>query len=341
MRFGVAAIVSVIIAVAAAEPPDDAVRAEALQRASVRLLSVAAYPDPLDTSFLECRFVSQAPTGTTPKFDCLLADGQVVKVKYGRNPEIHAEAAGTRLLTLLGFPADDVTLVRRVRCHGCPRFPFLTMRILHLVGAPEALAPHGYKGSFTDFEWVSVERRFPWPVIESATQTGWAWWELKTSSAPRAELDALRLMAVFLAHWDNKAENQRLVCVDPYPADNGRCAQPVALIQDLGSTFGPIKANLARWSALPIWSDARRCHVSMRTLPFNGATFPDRDISEEGRLLLARQLAALSDEDVRRLFADARFPEFYSGTDDARDLDAWAAAFRHRVEQIMAAGPCW
>ena len=288
----------------------------------------------------ECRFVNEAPSGTTPKFDCQMADGEVVKVKYGRTPEIHAEVAATRLLTRLGFPADQVTIVRRLRCRGCPRFPFLTMRILYLVGAPNALAPHGYSGGFRDFEWVSVERRFPAPVIESGSRTGWAWWELKTSTAPRAELDALRMIAVFLAHWDNKAENQRLICVDPYPADDGRCAQPVALIQDLGSTFGPTKVNLARWNALPIWSDAQRCQVSMRALPFEGATFPDWTISEEGRLLAARLLSDLGDAEVRRFFADARFPEFYSGTDDERDLDAWTAAFHHRVQQITAAGPC-
>jgi hypothetical protein len=30
--------------------------------------------------------------------------------------------------------------------------------------------------------------------------------------ATRAELDALRLTAILLGHWDNKASNQRLVC---------------------------------------------------------------------------------------------------------------------------------
>ena len=333
-------MLAISIALAAAEPRGEAVRTEALHRAAVRLSYPVPYANPLDRSFLECRFVSEAPTGTTPKFDCLLADGQVVKVKYGRNPEIHAEVAATRLLTQLGFGADDVTVIRHLRCHGCPRFPFLTMRILQLVGASNALSPHGYNGSFRDFDWVSVERRFPAPVIESASQTGWAWWELKTSTASRAELDALRLMAVFLAHWDNKAENQRLVCLDRYPMEDGRCAQPVAFIQDLGSTFGPMKVNLAQWRGLPVWSDARRCQVSMHGLPFDGATFPDWEISEEGRLLLARSLSALSTEDVRQLFADARFPEFYSATDDDRDLDAWTAAFRHRVDQIVAGGPC-
>ena len=33
----------------------------------------------------------------------------------------------------------------------------------------------------------------------------------------RADLDALRLLARVLAHWDNKSENQRLVCLDGPP----------------------------------------------------------------------------------------------------------------------------
>jgi hypothetical protein len=43
----------------------------------------------------------------------------------------------------------------------------------------------------------------------------------------------------------------------------------------------------------------------------------------------------LTDADVRSLFAYARFPEHQSGTDDGKDLDAWTAAFRSRVDQIV------
>ena len=112
------------------------------------------------------------------------------------------------------------------------------------------------------------------------------------------------------------------------------------MIQDLGATFGPTKANLAEWNGRPIWTDRAECFVSMRALPYKGATFPDARIREEGRAQLARQLAAIPDEDVRNLFADARFHEFYSGTDDDKDLDRWTAAFRHRADQILHAGPC-
>jgi len=109
-------------------------RAVALRRAKVWHPSdvVAADfasnpPDPAGTlsdSIVRCRFLPKAAHGTTPKFDCVLPDGEVVKVKYGHTGEIHAEIAASRLLSALGFGADRMFVVPRVRCYGCPRFPF-------------------------------------------------------------------------------------------------------------------------------------------------------------------------------------------------------------------------
>ena len=53
----------------------------------------------------------------------------------GHVPEIPAEAAATRLLAALGFGADTITLVERLRCFGCPRDPFLTMKVVETTGA--------------------------------------------------------------------------------------------------------------------------------------------------------------------------------------------------------------
>jgi hypothetical protein len=78
----------------------------------------------------------------------------------------------------------------------------------------------------------------------------------------------------------------------------------------------------------------------MEAMPFEGGTFPEARISEAARLQVARQLSALTDEQIRALFEAARFPEHYSGTDDERDLERWRAAFRNRVRQITDAGPC-
>jgi hypothetical protein len=327
----------------------DALRRDALRRARVRLSDVGTgfdvgagfrRPDPVT-----CRFLSAIPTGTSAKFDCVLDGGEVVKIKYSRNPEIQAEVAATRLVHALGFGADHVEIVPRLRCHGCPRFPFLAMRLLSPRLADSVIGHHGYEDGYTDFDWVALERKFPAPAIETPTTEGWAWWELHDSAAPVRELDALRLLAVFLAHWDNKSENQRLVCLDDLPTSvasgvRRTCERPFALMQDLGATFGPKKVNLARWREFPIWSDRSTCQLSMRRLPFGGGTFPDVTVSEEGRVLLGRQLAALSDAEVRSLFETARFADYHSATDDGRDLEAWTRTFRFRVDQILTAGPC-
>ena len=275
----------------------------------------------------ECTFFPDEPSGTTPKFDCVFPNGEVLKVKYGRNPELHAEVAATNLLHALGYGADYVTFSPRLRCHGCPRFPFVAMHAatrLRWLGLPH-LSRYGY----TDFEWVAVERKLDRREIETPTVEGWAWWELRRSQAPKAELHAFYLLAVFLGHWDNKSTNQRLVCRDE------ACSETLAMIQDAGATFGPRKVNLAAWRSEPIWADREACRVSMSRLPFSGATFQDVTISEEGRALLAAKLSRLSDDDVRRILSDARFGEFHPGTDDRRDLNAWEEAFKYRVDQIV------
>ena len=284
-----------------------------------------------------CRLAPSDLSGTTPKFDCVFAGGETIKVKYGNEAEIHGEAAATALLRLLGYASDVVTIVPRLRCYGCPRHPFAATHLhrwLHVPFVREQIAD-----GFTDFEWVAVEYRFPAPAIETDQVSGWEWRELDRSAAPQAEVDAFRLLAVFLAHWDNKSSNQRLVCLDPPSAlrRDGVCASPLAMIQDLGASFGPPKVNLARWRDLPVWQDRATCMLSMRALPYEGATFEDVRVSEAGRALAASRLSAIPEAQIERIFFDARFPQFQAGTDAERDLKEWTSAFTSRVSQIADA----
>jgi hypothetical protein len=135
-------------------------------------------------------------------------------------------------------------------------------------------------------------------------------------------------MAQFLSHWDNKAPNQRLNCEER--ADDEPCDHPFAMFQDLGSTFGPYKAHLEGWSMMPIWTDGDSCTLSMKNLPYRGATFTDVQISEEGRRLLGDRLVQLSKAQIEALFVAAGF----------NDVDRWVAAFQDKVEQIVERSPC-
>jgi len=206
--------------------------------------------DPQQPQSINCTFLVDEIGGTAPKFDCQLESGERLRVKYGRSPEIPSEVAAARLLHALGFGADNVMMVEKLRCYGCPAEPFITMRTLGLAGAHELYGKVMNKDSFKDFEWVAVERKHWGRAIETETVEGWAMFELdlidqKKGGAPKAHVDALRLLAVLLAHWDNKSENQRLVCLSEadWP-DGGKCSRLLAMLQDVGGAFGPRNTKL-------------------------------------------------------------------------------------------------
>jgi hypothetical protein len=323
-------------------------RLEAIARASVwrepaRDAGASRLPANAVIDDLSCRFVLKRLNGTTPKFNCVLDTGEEVRIKYGKGAEIPAEAAATRLLRALGFAADEITLVRRLRCYGCPLEPFTTSKAVQTVRAGGVYEHVLDFKDFHDFEWVALERKYQaWP-IEVATQEGWAFNELDRvdaakGGAPRAHVDALRLVAVFLAHWDNKSENQRLVCDSREWPEGTPCPAPVMLLQDLGATFGPRKVSLRRWRVSNIWSDRTRCRVTMRHLPYSGATFVDARVGEAGRQLAARLLAGLTDDDVAELFRGARFDQKRGLFSDVRAVPLWVDAFKSRV-RLISEGP--
>ena len=324
-------------------PKEWAQRNEALARARVfreqrfdpSAIDFAADPNEgiVDPALTTCRYAPDEVTGTTPKFDCELPNGETLKVKYGWTKEIPSEIAATRLLHALGFGADRVSRVATVRCHGCPFQPFHSralLEMLHLAGYADKRRDYS---SYRDFRDVSVERNLDGTAIEVGEERGWAFHELDTidpsrGGATRGEIDALRLMAIFLHHWDNKSSNQRLLCVD---AETGDCRNPLAMIQDVGSEFGPKKVDLDNWRSKPIWhGDPRACVVSMKGLPYGGGSFEDVTITEDGRRLLGDRLRQLTPTQIETLFTSA-------GLDDVSE---WTAVFRDRVRQIADRAPC-
>ena len=344
---------------AAADPADDANAVSATNRAAVltraqvwkapEVEPAAAHlgADPRHPVAIDCRFVVTRLGGTARKFDCELDDGERIRVKYGRTPEIPAEVAAARLLHVLGFGADDVRLVERLRCRGCPANPFLTMKAADATSARNVFRRLVDYSSTREFHWVSVERKHPGRPISTADQEGWAFFELdqvdaRQGGAPQAHLDALRLLAVLLAHWDNKSENQRLVCLSGESGSAlSKCRRPLAMLQDVGGTFGPRKVDLEAWERTPIWTDRGRCTTDMSTLPYDGSTFAAVTISEAGRRHLASLLAQLSDAQLADLFAAARFDQPTGLLPSAAGaIDAWVRVFRQKADAISAGPAC-
>lgn len=317
------------------------VRAETIARAKVFVRDGPSpdMPSAAGTD-VECRYEPKATTGTTPKFDCRLADGTVVKVKYGINPEIPGEVAATRLLSAMGFAADRMSIVNRVRCYGCPRSPYRSRQVAEWFFVAGLLDQFLDYSEYADFARAAVERKHEARAFEVDGHEGWGFYELASvdasrGGASRGEVDALRLMAVFLAHWDNKTTNQRLICLGDTGDDSARpCASPVLMLQDLGATFGPKKVDYLGWKHAPIWRDAQGCTVSMTNLPYRGATFQDVEISEAGRALVAERLGAYDAVDIANLFLSSNFPDAETGRVGATNVQPWVDAFLEKVAAI-------
>jgi len=279
-------------------------------------------------ALITCNYVAKRMPGKTPKFACVIPPDDELKVKYGEhNGEVYAEVAAARLFWALGFGAERMYPVRVV-CNGCP------------------------PATQHDTDIASVERKVPGRDIDTRDIKGWAWPELdlvepSAGGAPRAQRDALKLLATFVQHTDSKPEQQRLICMPKHEvgeaetkaekkeekrelkkqqkkarqrgeddSDDSACAETFMMVHDLGQTFGHANilnrqnagsVNLKGWSSAPVWQDPAHC---IAYLPVsNSGTLNNPQISEEGRQFLATLLAQLTDRQLHDLFEVARFPQ--------------------------------
>ena len=273
-----------------------------------------------------CDFVQRPHgAGSTPKFACATASGHELKVRYGKtNGEVYAQVAATRLMWALGFWSDRMYPVR-VACTGCVPDPFKTRHA-------------AARGTVTTFDPATIDVKADGETVETKPDEGWSWNELdqvdeKAGGAPRAQRDALTLLAVLMQHSSNKAINQRIVCLDA-----PRCSQTVMMIGDVGKTFGRANVlnndrvaavNFKEWSQEPIWRGSTGC-VGNLSRSLSG-TLGNPRIGEAGRKFLADLLVQLSDAQLHDLFDVSRFTE----RDPTATVDDWVEAFKHKRTEIV------
>ncbi len=315
--------------------------------------------------------------GKTPKFACKITkvdstngqvqtltpdmdDGDALKVKYGGDDnEVYAEVVSTRLMWALGFYADSWFPVHVV-CNGCPENP------------EEGSGPAAAR----TFAIATVVRKYAGHKMyeEGNKEEGWSWKEFDESNGrPKSEKDALKLLASFMQHSDNKPPQQRLVCdgvkvdqkTNPFTTT---CKESRMIVQDVGATWGGggafttndgAKMNLQNWSAKKLWktvgapgTDEAKCPVCQAILDKSWSAtngLSDPLISEEGRRMLAGLMCQLNDEQILNLFKAAKvstMPKYHNsdgsfkkGLDEATIEKQWVEAFKAKRED-MARGRC-
>jgi hypothetical protein len=283
-----------------------------------------------------CDYVDKKLGGNSPKFLCAIGKDDQVKVKFGRsNGEVFGEVLATRLLWALGFRADRMYPVD-VICRGCP----------------PGLSGHTGPAQASRFDPAVIERDMPGTEWPTHGKQGWSWKELEwvnadAGGAPRAQIDALKLLAVFIQHTDSKTEQQSIICLeDQSSGSSEQCNQPFLMISDLGMTFGRANrtnadhtgsVNLVEWRRTPVWKSTTGCTGNLpKSLT---GTLEDPVIGEEGRRFLADRLVQLSERQIRDLFEVARVELRLRIPGDASSglatIDEWVGAFNQKRAQIV------
>ena len=289
-----------------------------------------------------CRFLEPKTRskGFSPKFKCKLNDGPTVRVKYSSR-ETYSEIAATRLLWALGFYTDEVYPVK-LKCLGCP------------AKNPSHPAKDEPRIEMV-FEDAIIEHNFSGEEIGEFRDEGWKWAELdqveaKFGGSSRAEVDALKLIAVFLQHSDSKPTQQRLAC---FPNDLSQylwyqtCRQSRFMVQDLGATFGMSAQEvesfssmyLRGWESEPIWKIDEKVKCVGNIDPSLGGDLHNPEISEAGRKFLSDLLNQLTDQQIANLFIVARAERtdetlLDQGREREVTIDDWVRVFKKKRQEI-------
>ena len=270
--------------------------------------------------------------------------------------EVFTGVAATRIMWVLGFPADHIYPVGSTACIGCGPDPFtndLKDNAASLRDAP------------TIFKVTSAERELPWETIDPEGDETWSWTDANKfysdgewTRQQRVQYDAYRL-ALGLIHYFNALPQQnRLSCAQWAPRGPGQpkvCQQPMIYVHDLGSTFGKAKGTLDVFGSNPRGNfsdwEPQTVFVNPQTCELRATLDGDKQVLKEAQDLMAQRLSRLDPQTVRTIFSVARFQIMdqkqlqrlrSSGAQNPEEaaLDEWTNTFLKRVQEIKSATNC-
>ena len=132
-------------------------------------------------------------------------------MKYGEtNGEVYAEVASSRLFWALGFAVDRMYPVS-VLCRNCPPDPFKEGKEDWHLGKSANGATRRLQ-IWPSSSATSTVRKSRCLATRAGRGPNWSFVDEESGGAPRAHVDALKLLAVFVQHVDNKPEQQAIVC---------------------------------------------------------------------------------------------------------------------------------
>jgi hypothetical protein len=307
---------------------------------------------------VKCKFdePKESPTGATPKFNCSNETDKGLKVKYEpSSDEVYGEVMSSRLLTGIGYKADENYMVR-VECEDCPREPWFYIKSKTQpiqTGLDKATyGEFGFEKDNRVYVPATIEKKYAKTEVVTFKKEGFSFGEMfdyeGVTKQEQIYRDGLGIMAAFLQNADTKSANQRLYCPEANITQDkdGKpsCTQAVGMMQDLGYSFGrgrylllqPSKTDLEGWKKGPIWDNPDTCTVKVNT-DF-GSTIGTQKVSPESKNFIAGLLNQMSDMQIHDLFSNAKpYLNYPMGSDYKAITQEWVDTFKSKRAEITNA----
>jgi len=288
-----------------------------------------------------------------------------VKIKYLKPPypdhnprfnEVFTAVATTRIMWVLGFPADHVYPAGGANCIGCTDDPF---------GKKLADNKASLKEGPAVFKIVNAERDLPWNQINPEDDETWSWTDAakfysdgEWTHQQKVEFDAYRLALGLIHYYNALPQQNRLVCAEWEPATAGHgkvCGKPVIYVHDLGSTFGKKRSGFDLVGTNPRGSfeayEPQTVFLNPGNCELRATLLGDKQVLKEAQDLMIQRLARLDRETVKSIFRVSRFNMMdqkqvrrlraaSSQNVDEAALDEWTNAFLKRIDEVRTANNC-
>ena len=287
------------------------------------------------------------------------------KIKYLKPPypahnprfnEVFTAVATTRIMWVLGFPADHVYPAGAANCIGCTDDPF---------GKKLADNKASIKDAPSIFKIVNAERDLPLDQIDPEDDETWSWTDAarfysdgEWTHQQKVEFDAYRLALGLIHYYNALPQQNRLVCAEWEPEVAGHskvCRKPMIYVHDLGSTFGKKRSAFDLFGTNPrgIFDayEPQTVFLNPGNCELRATLLSDKQVLKEAQDLMIQRLARLDRETVKSIFRAARFNMMDqkqvqrlraagSQNVDEAALDEWTNAFLKRIEEIRGASNC-
>ncbi len=287
------------------------------------------------------------------------------KIKYLKPPypdhnprfnEVFTAVATTRIMWILGFPADHVYPAGAASCIGCTDDPF---------GKKLADNTASVKDAPSTFKIVNAERDLPLDQIDPDNDETWSWTDAarfysdgEWTHQQKVEFDAYRLALGLIHYYNALPQQNRLVCAEWDSTAEGQtkiCKKPLIYVHDLGSTFGKKRSAFDLFGTNPrgIFAayEPQTVFLNPANCELRATLLGDKQVLKEAQDLMIQRLARLDRETVRSIFRVARFNMMDqkqvqrlraagSKNIDEAVLDEWTNAFMKRIEEVRNASNC-